>query len=188
MTTKLRTIIERPKVKTSELLAECKSLFPVWLYYKDAQLNRDFPPPKEATTHYFRDVVEADEKYKDKSAEDLEKAGIVGITLRERLIMELDHFKETGGHFDVENITLCTGSRGADGSVPVADWDDGEFRVSWAYPGSSYPRLRSRERFLTLDPLPSDPSSDLEARLADLSARVERLEEWERRMGNAFDV
>ena len=138
-------ITDTAKLKTSELLQLCKDKFPVYSWYDDKQLDADFPIPKKATTRYFRDRVEADEEHKNKSANDLEKEGIQGITLRERIIMELQYFTETRKHLDIENWTLCSGSRRSDGHVPGARWIGEGFRVDWSNAGGSSERLRSRE-------------------------------------------
>lgn len=83
-----------------------------------------------------------------------------GITLRERLLLEIAYFKETGDHLDINNWTLCSGSRSSDGSVPYVRWypDDGEVRVYWYCSGDRYSRLRSRQAQF-LKPVPSAPLS-----------------------------
>ena len=68
----------------------------------------------------------------------------------ERLLYDLMHFTETGKHLDVENYTLCTGSRRADNKVPYVGWDpdpdDGrEVCVHWCPPAYSGAGLRARE-------------------------------------------
>ena len=94
----------------------------------------------------IRDRVEADEELRDKSANVLAKKKIVGITLLERLVLELKYFAETGKHLDIDNWTLCSGSRGSDGYVPCVFWCSGAGRldVGWCFPGSSGGGLRSR--------------------------------------------
>jgi len=140
---KIIAIKERP-IKTSKLLNECRKKFKVWSYYSDEQLDKDFPIPK-MTTRYFKDTVEADEKLKNLSANDLEAKGILGITLRERLIMELEYFDKTGKHLDIQNITLCSGSRDSVGHVPYAGWHGARLYVYWVLPSYDYVRLRPRE-------------------------------------------
>lgn len=157
---------------TSELLDECRALFPVWSWFDDKTLDKDFPKPKKATTRWFQNIQEADEDLKSKSANDLESEKIDGITLRERILFELAYFKETGKPLDVDNITLCSGSRYADGRVPGAGWDDGEFDV-YAYVASSrLGTLRSRRAFV------SDPSNFKLEPSSDLESRVVALEKW----------
>ena len=65
-------------------------------------------------------------------------------TLRERILMELAYFEETGKHLDVDNITLCAGSRFRVGLVPIGYWYD-RFLIYWFNPSyrSSYLRSRS---------------------------------------------
>lgn len=143
-------ITDDGKLKTSEIIAQMNKKFDVWSWYDMEQLDTDFPPPKVATTRHFKKTVEADEDLKNKSADDLEKEGVKGITLRERLIMELVYFEENGEHLDVQNATLCSGSRDSDGDVPcdvpcVLWSSDGRgVCVRWYRPSSSYPDLRAR--------------------------------------------
>ena len=125
-------IKEQPNKKTSELLEECKSLFPVWSYYNDERLDSDFPAPKEATERYFLNSVEPDEVTLGKSTREADP-DMNGITLRERIIMEIDYFKNTGKHLDIKGLTFCSGSRYSDGCVPYADWLGGKFKVGWSY-------------------------------------------------------
>lgn len=139
-------IIDDPAISTSELYERLKNSYGAWSYWNMEELNKNFPPPKKKTVRYFLNVQEADEQHKNKSANDLEKKGIEGITLRERLIMEDVYFKQTGNHLDVENITLCSGSRSSDGLVPRVNWgaaSRGVF-VFWLYPSDSYSGLRAR--------------------------------------------
>jgi len=140
-------IVKEVNKKTSELLEECRSLFPVWSYRDDAQLDKDFPIPSVLTTREYKPNVEADEEYRNISANELiEKyPDRQFITLRERIIMELQFFKVTGQHLDIDNITLCSGSRSSDGSVPGASWRGGEFRVGCFSPGDADGSLRARE-------------------------------------------
>lgn len=140
-------ITDNPKKKTSELIKECRALFPVY-FYDEEHADKYFPAPKKKTTRTFEPNIEADEKHKNKSYDDLEKEGIEGITLRERLIMEIQYFKETGNHLDIENITLCSGSlcEGWSGQgVPDVDWSGSELCVGWYRRGGASGGLRSRQ-------------------------------------------
>jgi hypothetical protein len=131
--------------KTSDILDECRSKFKVYSYYNNEKLDEMFPIPK-MTTRKFKANIEADEDLKNMSANELEKAGIEGITLRERLLLELQYFNKTGGHLGVENWTLCSGSRYSDGSVPSVRWDSSYdlLYVDWSAPDVSNDYLRSR--------------------------------------------
>ena len=131
------------KKKTSEIIAELRKLFPVWVY-NESEVDKEFPPPEKFTSRKFLLVQEADEDLKNKSANDLKREGIAGITLRERLLYELEYFKKTGQHLDIDNITLCAGSRCSAGGVPRVGWHSGEVRVDWYDPEDSDAVLRSR--------------------------------------------
>lgn len=130
--------------KTSEIIADMKKMFCVYSYYDTDKLDRDFPAPKKETTRYFNKTVEADEGLKNKSANNLKD--IPCITLRERLIMEIEYFKETGAYLDVQNITLCAGSRDSGGGVPNVDWDADYrlVRIGWYGTGGSSDLVRAR--------------------------------------------
>lgn len=175
-TKKYFQITDDGKTLTSALLQKCKDRFPVWSYLDDKELGRQFPPPKNQTIRYFRKNVEADSEFANMSADDLEKAGHVGITLRERIIMERQYFDETGKHLDIENWTLCSGSRNSVGYVPLADWDDDKFRVCWFLRDFQGSYLRSRQA-ITLEPdstsLPD--TSDIKVKLRDFINSLEEL-------------
>lgn len=152
-------VTERPGVKTSELIAACRALFPVWCWQADEEFDKDFPAPTTATTREFKPNIEADEEHRNKSYDNLLTAGIQGITLRERLIMELQYFAETGKHLDIVNITLCSGSLYRGGYVPSGGWgpDGGRFYVNWDNRDYASGYLRCREVVRTLPASPLEP-------------------------------
>ena len=129
-------------------LAECKKLFPVWRWTDDNldQIVNSDRTSKKAYTVKVRANIESDEELKNMSADDLKEKGIVGITLLERLQLEIDYFKETGKHLDIDSVTLCSGSRRSDGSVPNVFWDSDKMGVDWDSPDYRSGGLRSRER------------------------------------------
>lgn len=122
-----------------------------WKWYSGSLdqvvVKNDRDPRGGAYVAWFRDRVEADKELKNLSANVLETKKIPGITLLEREVMEYDHFNRTGGHLDIENITLCSGSRVADGHVPRVHWGGGGMDVLWCGPDYSYGDLRSRQQF-----------------------------------------
>ncbi len=89
--------------------------------------------------------MEAEPQRKNRSANWLRQKNIPGITLLERLLLELKYFLETGKHLDIQNATLCSGSRLDDGNVPYVGWDDSQLKVSWCYPDDAHDALRARE-------------------------------------------
>ncbi|MFA5934908.1 MAG: hypothetical protein WC827_03435 [Candidatus Paceibacterota bacterium] len=94
---------------------------------------------------WVRDTVEADEVHKNKSAEMVKEENLKTETVLERMIHELKYFWESGKHLDINNVTLCSGSRDFDGFVPGICWSDGGFKVDWYRIADRSDRLRSRE-------------------------------------------
>jgi len=93
----------------------------------------------------FNKNIKADDNLKNLSANKLIEMNISGITLLERLLLEVLYFDNTSGHLDINDITLCSGSRDSGGNAPVVFWDDdSRLHVSWYYVDSCYDHLRSR--------------------------------------------
>jgi len=142
-----RLIIVAQGMTPQRLFEKCKELFPSW---KSTEHNLDdivtsVRTAKDGTyAIWVRDRVEADEENKNLSANDLSVKGGTEETLEERILHELKYFRETGKHLDVQNWTLCTGSRYSDGDVPCAYWSLDGFGVGWDHPGSHVGRLRAR--------------------------------------------
>lgn len=132
------TITDNGIKTTSELLKDIGCLY--FSYLSDEELDKQFPPVK--TERKFLWTQEADEEQNNKSANDLKQEE--QITLRERLIFEKMWFEEKGTHLDVDNITLCAGSRYAGGDVPRVRWGGDELVVGWADPGDRDGFLRAR--------------------------------------------
>ncbi|MBI2454139.1 MAG: hypothetical protein HYV54_01000 [Parcubacteria group bacterium] len=126
----------------------CQQNFKCWRYTDDldkATQGLNEREPTETYAIWVRDRIEADEEHKNKSANQIKAKGLTTETLLERELHELKVFDETDGHLDIQNVTLCTGSRVRDGGVPSADWGSGKFRVRWYSPQFANDRLRSRE-------------------------------------------
>lgn len=122
----------------------------VYLYTDDLDKNvptNDRDPVKNGDYLVkFLKTIEADPELKNKSAETLANEKVKGITLLERLLLELGYFLATGNHLDIENITLCTGSRYSGGSVPSVYWSAGNrwVFVYWYLVSYSFDSLRAR--------------------------------------------
>lgn len=121
--------------------------FPVWTYTED--LDQDLTENDRNTkTSYairVRDRVEADQELQNLSAKDLQKQEIKTLTLLERLVYELKYYSETNEHLDVDNITLCAGSRDRYGFVSHVDWRGDGLNVDYAGPSSAHGDLRARQ-------------------------------------------
>lgn len=72
---------------------------------------------------WVRDEPKADEEFFGLSARQTDQDGCIGETLLERLVHGTVYFIETREHLDSEGITLCSGSRSADGRIPGVRWD-----------------------------------------------------------------
>lgn len=110
-------------------------------------IENDRHPTKDGSyVVYFTANVEADENLKNLSANQLKSAETKGITLLERLLLELAYFLTTGKHLDENSVTLCSGSRCSGGRVPFVRWysDNLWICVFWCYLGRRFDGLRSR--------------------------------------------
>lgn len=144
----LTRVIMMPRgIRQNQLRDICKGLFPCW--FNDTDLDKVVPfhdrfPLARSYAIRVRDRVEADEEMKNLSANQLAEAEVVAETLPERLVHEVDFFETTKGHLDMNNATLCAGSRYSDGYVPDVYWYGGQLYVGWCYPGSADGPLRAR--------------------------------------------
>ena len=127
--------------------AACERDFRCWRYASDLDADIVLNGRTSATTYGIRvrDRVEADEEHQNLSGNDLAVRGVKGITLRERMLLEHKYWCDTQKHLDLENWTLCSGSRRAGGSLPDARWYDGRFGVGSRDPSYRDPELRVRE-------------------------------------------
>ena len=126
----------------------CKNNFPCYKYAED--LDKAVPTnerdPKNGTyAIWVRDVVEADEVHKNKSADTIKQENFKTETLLERMLHELVYFFENREHLDIKNVTLCSGSRNSDGNVLGVNWDGCKFGVGWISTEYSNEHLRCRE-------------------------------------------
>ena len=146
-----RLIVVPRGIKIQQAYNACASAFPCrkWVGEDlDAVVNEnDRDPSGGAYAVWVRERVEADEEYKNQSADQLRERNVLGITLLERLLYELKFFKETGYHLDIKNVTLSAGSRYRGGRVPSVRFREslGQVHVLWCHPSSAYGFLRSRE-------------------------------------------
>ena len=125
------------------VIAVMRSLFKVWTYQDDLDATVTINTRTSAQSYaiWVRTGVEPDQKYLGKSTRDADMDGKIGMTLLERLVLEVKYFVATGQHLDVKGVTLCTGSRYSGGSVPSVCWraadaevDVGAFSVDISYP------------------------------------------------------
>ena len=131
-----RLIIVPKGMTPNRIYEACAKHFPCWKWTEDLNetVAHNDREPKETYAIWVRNRKEADEENKNISAEQAKEQKIQGITLDERLMFELKYWDETGEHLDVENLTICSGSRFSAGHVPRVGWDDGELSVRWCRP------------------------------------------------------
>ena len=94
---------------------------------------------------WVRDRVEADEELKNKSADDLKASGTNCIILEERLMLEFFYYWKNKSHLDIQNVTLCAGSRYSDGGVPCVSWYGDGLLVGWFGRAGANGYLRARQ-------------------------------------------
>ena len=127
-----------------------KKLYPKWKW-TDKSLDDilDLSFGRDGQTYPYivrvRANWEADEDMANISANRIAETGINTICLTERLLIGDFLYWKQKKHLDIQNITLCAGSRFGDGYVPRARWDYDGFRVYWHSPGDAVDDLRSRQ-------------------------------------------
>jgi len=94
---------------------------------------------------HLRNREEADEENADMSANQIKEQQMKTLTLLERMTLELYYWwSNNGKHLDIENVTICSGSRCLDGFVPHAFCSGGWFLVFWRNPDNADGNLRAR--------------------------------------------
>lgn len=132
---------------TELLFQTAKKRFDCWKWTEESLDEAVLTNERDPNTIYaiwVKDNVEADEENRNLSANDIKAKELTTETLAERITHEMIYFDETGNHLDIQNFTLCSGSRRSDGGGPGAGWYGGEFSVRWYYSDSSHSDLRGR--------------------------------------------
>lgn len=78
---------------------------------------------------WVRNDPETDEEFQNLSVQQADPDRLIGETALERAVHGVIHFIETKEHLDSKGITMCSGSRSADGLVPGVYWDYRNLRV-----------------------------------------------------------
>ena len=147
-----RLIIVAPQLTHRKVIRALEERFGVFCHYKVHGVDPDRivverdRMPDAAYGVWIRANVDADEEFANLSANDLRASKVAGITLLERLLLELKRFVDTGRHCDVDSQTLCTGSRHCDGSSPCVCWESplGRLDINWVFPHIKGKSLRCR--------------------------------------------
>ncbi|MCX6785239.1 MAG: hypothetical protein NTZ18_00100 [Candidatus Komeilibacteria bacterium] len=117
------------------------SSFNCWRWINDldaAVVHNDRDPKNGAYFIRVRNRIEADKELRNFSARELLDRKIPGVTHAERQVLEHAVWLVSGKHLDIENVTLCHGSRDSDGDVPGVNWsaDGDRLRVNWCSGGA----------------------------------------------------
>jgi len=146
-----RLIVVPQGIKIQQAYDACAKAFTCWKWMDEdfdaIVTENDRNSDNGNYAIWVRERVEADEEWKNKSANQLRERNVPGITFLERLLDELKFFKETGRHLDIKNVTLCSGSRCRDGRVPHVYFYEfrGKVHVHRYIPGFADDSLRARE-------------------------------------------
>ncbi|MDD5340999.1 MAG: hypothetical protein PHC97_01025 [Patescibacteria group bacterium] len=128
----------------NRLFDKFKERFATYRYYDDLNTITSVRKTDKTYAIWLRDRIEADEENKNLSANKCKELNINGVTLEERLLLELFYHWRTNKHLDINNVTLCSGSRYSDGHVPCVRWGDVRVFVGFCGPGSADGVLRVR--------------------------------------------
>lgn len=142
-----RLVIVARGLTLNQVYARMSKAFKCWKYADDldASVTKNARDTKKTYAIWIRAGVEPDEKYLNKSTNQADPDMKIGMTLLERMLLEIAYFDEEGKHLDIVGWTLCTGSRRADGYVPCVCWSGEKVRVGWSFLDRSDARDGLRE-------------------------------------------
>lgn len=93
----------------------------------------------------IRSDLEADDEYRNLSAQDLNFTLFTSIQLNECLILEGGYFLATNHPLDAQTATLCLGSSDSDGRVVGTNWTpEGQLYIHWLDRDWRHPQWRTR--------------------------------------------
>lgn len=103
---------------------------------------------RNAYAVWVRDRAEPDVQYLGHSTNAIDPDMKIGITLLERMIMEIAQFDSSGSPLDIKGATFCSGSRDSNGDVPYVAWfaDDRMLSIGYSHNADfSYAKSGIRE-------------------------------------------
>ena len=137
---------------TSNLVyAVMSSHFQCWKSWDNLDSIKSDRDSTQTYAIWVRNRQEADEELKNLSADKIQEMGLKTETLPERLLHGFKFWDESHTHLDIQNRTLCAGSRcvSSNGSVgvPCVHWDPsgGGLGVGWFGPSFAGGALRARQ-------------------------------------------
>ncbi|MFA6097428.1 MAG: hypothetical protein WC788_07425 [Candidatus Paceibacterota bacterium] len=131
-----RLIVVIPEMTMRNLFEKCDRMFGVWKYFSEG-IDDDFvrserKAAKGAYAIWVKDAIDSDEELKNISKKEFGAKAFYGMTLPERLLMELKFHNETGGHLDPNSATICSGSNFSSWKIPMVFWDGEKVAIDWA--------------------------------------------------------
>jgi len=144
-------LLAMPRGLTLSKIAErLRTVHGLYLYNEDLDnfvKENERDPKNGSYAIWIRDRKEADKELKNLSFPMVAERKLKTLTLLERLVAGSQYLFETCTHMDEVNVTLCTGSRDADGRVPHVRWSLGceGVSVSGSSPSDRSSNLRIRE-------------------------------------------
>ncbi len=140
---------EEVRMTNNGIFDLCHRHLTCWRYYDDldkAICHHDRDPNQGSYAIWVRDRQEADEENKNLSARYFWDQKLKTETYLERMVHGLNYWDRTKKHLDIDNWTLCPGSRFGHGGVPIVDRDPDYRKVKVLYysPGCSDHDIRAR--------------------------------------------
>ena len=131
-----RLIVVIPQMTMRTLFEKCDQMFGVWKYFS-GEIDDDFvqserKAAKGAYAIWVKDAIDSDEELKNISKKEFGAKAFYGMTLPERLLMELKFHNETGGHLDLNSATICSGSNFSSWKIPMVFWNGEKMAIDWA--------------------------------------------------------
>lgn len=169
------TITDKKDVKTSEILAKVRELFPVYVY-DEKDLDKQFPAPKKDLTLNFKKSYEADPEHKNKSYDDfMAEKDRTFMNIRQYLLLCIKVWKEEKKHLDVVGWTRLS-SLWSDGYLVYGYWYDA-YAELYLFDGSRAHRNPDDgpRSAVSLDPQSSNP---LEIRVKSLEEDMEKIKKF----------
>lgn len=136
-------IVVAKNVTANSAYKACADCFPCERWTDD--LNKDISHNDRQPTKAYAVWIEDRKGFVNVSATGAQEQGILGITLIEYLLADLEYHDKTGKHLDENGtFTICSGSRCSGGGVPGVGWCGGRLDVHWCASRDAYSRWRVR--------------------------------------------
>jgi hypothetical protein len=118
-----RHLIVHERLNLELLVSVMSQHFPVNFNINKDIFSRNARSPFSSYSIVISDGHEADARCLNLSVNDLWYEKLIGLTLMERLLLELKHYAETGQHLDCKVATICSGSWTKEAEFPTVAWD-----------------------------------------------------------------